>query len=86
MLHTSRKGLEEQNDPRAGMAKEVTSLIPETGQAYAGVVSKPNLTNDECNTPSGRTRQVRRAHFDESSDSIDGSAAMQQLPGMGQKR
>ena len=77
MLHTSRKGLEEQNDPRAGMAKEeVTSLIPETGQAIAGVVSKPNLTKDECNTPSGQTRQVRRVHFDESSDSIDGSAAM----------
>ena len=33
MLHTFRKGLEEQNDPRAGMTKEVTSLIPETGQA-----------------------------------------------------
>ena len=76
MLHTSRKGLEEQNDPRAGMTKEVTSLIPETGQAIVGEVSKPNLTNDECNTPSGRTRQVRRVHFDESSDSIDGSAVM----------
>ena len=74
MLHTSRKGLEEQNDPRAGVAKEVTSLMPETGQASAGVVS-PNLTNDECNTPSGRTRQRKRVHFDESTDSIDGSAA-----------
>ena len=50
-------------------------MIPETGQAIAGVVS-PNLTNDECNTPSGRTGQVSRVHFDESSDSIDGSAAM----------
>ena len=75
MLHTSRKGLEEQNDPREGMAKEVTSLIPGTGQAIVGEVSRPNLTNDECNAPSGRTRQVKRVHFDESSDSIDGSAA-----------
>ena len=49
-------------------------MIPEAGQAIAGVVS-PNLTNDECNTPSGRTRQVRRVHFDESIDPIDGSAA-----------
>ena len=57
------------------MAREVTSLIPEMGQAIAGVVS-PNLTNDECNLPGGQTRQVRRAHFDESADSIDGSAAM----------
>ena len=73
MLHTSRKGLEEQN-PQVGMAKKVTSLIPETGQAMAGVVS-PNLTNDECNPPSGRTRQEKRVHFDESADSIDGSAA-----------
>ena len=45
------------------------------GQAIAGVVS-PNLTNDECNPPGGRTRQERRVHFDESTDSIDGSAAM----------
>ena len=73
MLHTSRKGLEEQN-PRVGMAREVTSLIPEMGQAIAGVVS-PNLTNDECNSPSGRTRQEKRVHFDESTDSIEGSAA-----------
>ena len=75
MLHTSRKGLEEQNGPRAGMAKEVTWLIPETGQAMVGDVSRPNLTTDEFNTPSGRTLQERRVHFDESSDSINGSAA-----------
>ena len=67
MLHPSRKGLKEQNDPPAGMAKEVTSLIPETGQAIVGEVSRPNLTNDECNTPSGRTRQAKGVHFDESS-------------------
>ena len=73
MLHTSRKRLEEQN-PQAGMAKKVTSLIPETGQAIAGVVS-PNLTNDECNPLSGRTRQEKGVHFDESTDPIDGSAA-----------
>ena len=73
MLHTSRKGLEEQN-PRVGMARKVTSLIPEMGQAIAGVVS-PNLTNHECNPPSGRTRQEKRVHFDESTDSIEGSAA-----------
>ena len=35
----------------------------------------PNLTNEECNPLSGRTRQERRVHFDESADSIDGSAA-----------
>ena len=75
MLHTSRKGLEEQNDPRVGMAKEVTSLMPGTGQAIVGEVSRPNLTNDKCNAPIGRTRQVKRVHFDQSSDSINGSAA-----------
>ena len=75
MLHTSRKGLEEQNDPREGMAKEGTSLIPEMGQAIVGELLRSNLTNDECNAPSGRTRQVKRVHFDESSDCIDGSAA-----------
>ena len=40
------------------------------------MVSKPNLANDECSAPSRRTRQAKRVHFDESSDSIDGSAAM----------
>ena len=45
------------------------------GQAIDGVVS-PNLTNEECNPLSGRTREERRAHFDESADSIHGSAAM----------
>ena len=49
-------------------------MIPETGQANAGVVS-PKLTNDECNAPSGRTHPRKRVHFDESTDSIDGSAA-----------
>ena len=75
MLHTSRKGQEEQNIPREGMAKEVTLLMPGMGQAIAGESLLPNPTDDECNTPSGRTRQVKRAHFEGPSDSIDGSAA-----------
>ena len=64
----------EQQNPRVGMTRAVTSLTPEMGQAIDGVVS-PNLTNKECNPLSGRTRQERRVHFDESADSIDGSAA-----------
>ena len=80
MFHTSRKGQEEQKIPREGMAKEVTSLTPGTGQAIAGESLTKNLTIDERNTPSGRTCQVKRVHFEELFDSTtDGSAAAMSL-------